>query len=113
MDEPFGALDAQTRKYMQEELVKIWGKLKKTVVFVTHSVIEAVYLSDYIVAMSARPGEVKGVFENNLPRPRNFTGDNFLALRKDVLGLLEEEVQKEIKMKDEKVRSEGNKKLLS
>jgi len=98
MDEPFGSLDAQTRKYMQEELVKIWEKFHKTVVFVTHSVIEAVYLSDIIVVMSARPGKVKGVFEATFPRPRDYTGDDFLALRKEVLGLLEEEVQKEIKM---------------
>jgi NitT/TauT family transport system ATP-binding protein len=62
-DEPFGALDAQTRKYMEGELIKIWNKLKKTVVFVTHSVIEAVYLSDVIVVLSARPGKVKGIFE--------------------------------------------------
>ena len=98
MDEPFGALDAQTRKYMQEELVRIWEKLHKTVVFVTHSVIEAVYLSDIIVVMSARPGNVKGIFEASFSRPRNYTGDDFLSLRKEVLGLLEEEVQKEIKL---------------
>jgi NitT/TauT family transport system ATP-binding protein len=98
MDEPFGSLDAQTRKYMQEELIKIWEKFHKTVVFVTHSVIEAVYLSDIIVVMSARPGKVKGILEATFPRPRNYTGDDFLSLRKEVLGLLEEEVQKEIKM---------------
>ena len=98
MDEPFGALDAQTRKYMQEELIKIWEKLKKTVVFVTHSVIEAVYLSDYIIVMSARPGKVKGILKADIPRPRNYTGDDYLALREQALDLLEEEVQKEIKM---------------
>lgn len=98
MDEPFGALDAQTRKYMQEELIKIWDKLNKTVVFVTHSVIEAVYLSDIIVVMTARPGKVKGVVNADIPRPRKSTSDVFLALRKHVLDLLEEEVQREIKM---------------
>ena len=98
MDEPFGALDAQTRKYMQEELINIWEKFHKTVVFVTHSVIEAVYLSDIIVVMSARPGNVKGIFEATFPRPRDYTGEDFLALRKEVLALLEEEVQKEITM---------------
>jgi NitT/TauT family transport system ATP-binding protein len=98
MDEPFGSLDAQTRKYMQGELIKIWSELEKTVVFVTHSVIEAVYLSDIIVVMSARPGRVKGILEATLPRPRNYTGDDFLALRKDVLGLLEEEIEREIKI---------------
>jgi len=98
MDEPFGALDAQTRKYMQGELIKIWNKLKKTVVFVTHSVIEAVYLSDIIVVLSARPGKVKGIFEATSPRPRDYTGRDFLNLRKEILGLLEEEVMKEISL---------------
>ena len=98
MDEPFGALDAQTRKYMQGELVKIWEQFHKTVVFVTHSVVEAVYLSDIIVVMSARPGKVKGIIEINLPRPRSYTGEDYLKLRQTVLELLEEEVQKEIEM---------------
>ena len=98
MDEPFGSLDSQTRKYMQVELEKILQKSNKTVVFVTHSVIEAVYLSDVIVVMTARPGMVKGVFESNLPRPRDYTGEAYLALRKNVLDLLAEEVQKEIQM---------------
>jgi NitT/TauT family transport system ATP-binding protein len=96
MDEPFGSLDAQNRKYMQRELTKIWEKLKKTVVFVTHSVIEAVYLSDVIVVMTARPGKVKGIIEANLPRPRDYTGDDYLEVRKQVLELLEEEVEREV-----------------
>jgi NitT/TauT family transport system ATP-binding protein len=95
MDEPFGALDAQNRKNMQRELIKIWDKRKKTVVFVTHSVIEAVYLSDIIVVMTARPGKVKGIIEANIPRPRDYTGEDYLTVRKQVLDLLEEEVQKE------------------
>jgi NitT/TauT family transport system ATP-binding protein len=98
MDEPFGSLDAQNRKYMQRELTKIWEKLKKTVVFVTHSVIEAVYLSDIIVVMTARPGRVKGIIEANIPRPRDYTGEDYLEVRKQVLDLLEEEVEKEIQM---------------
>jgi len=98
MDEPFGALDAQTRKYMQEELVKIWEKCHKTVIFVTHSVIEASYLSDIVVVMTARPGKVKGIFKAAHPRSRDYTGDHFLALRKEVLDCLEEEVRKEIEM---------------
>jgi NitT/TauT family transport system ATP-binding protein len=83
---------------MQGELIKIWSKLRKTVVFVTHSVIEAVYLSDIIVVLSARPGRVKGIFEASFPRPRDYTGSNFLKLRKEILGLLEEEVMKEISL---------------
>jgi NitT/TauT family transport system ATP-binding protein len=98
MDEPFGSLDSQTRKYMQVELEKILMKTGKTVVFVTHSVIEAVYLSDVIVVMTARPGSVKGIFDSDLPRPRDYTGEAYLALRKNVLDLLAEEVQKEIQM---------------
>jgi len=94
MDEPFGALDAQTRKVMQQELVKIWEKAKKTVVFVTHSVIEAVYLADTIVVMTARPGRVKGIINVNLPRPRSYTDEKYLSIRKKVLSLLEEEVTK-------------------
>jgi NitT/TauT family transport system ATP-binding protein len=98
MDEPFGSLDAQTRKHMQGELIKIWERLRKTVVFVTHSVIEAAYLSDMIVVMSARPGTVKAVFNVDIPRPRNYTGEQYLRVRKEVLDCLEEEVQKEIEM---------------
>lgn len=94
MDEPFGALDAQTRKVMQQELMKIWEKAKKTVVFVTHSVIEAVYLADTIIVMTARPGRVKGIIDVNLPRPRSYTDEKYLAIRKKVLSLLEEEVTK-------------------
>ena len=97
MDEPFGALDAQTRKCMQRELVRIWEKTRKTVVFVTHSVIEAVFLADRIIVMTARPGTVKGCIEVDVPRPRDYTGEDYLAVREKVLGLLEEEVLKEIR----------------
>ena len=63
MDEPFAALDAQTREFMQSELLKIWSKAKKTVLFITHQINEAIYLADRVVVMSARPGRVKDVFE--------------------------------------------------
>ena len=99
MDEPFGSLDAQTRKIMQGELMKIWEKMKKTVIFVTHSVIEAVYLADKIIVMTARPGKVKGVIEVKLARPRSYTSEKFLRIRKKVLKLLEEEVLKSLKEK--------------
>lgn len=94
MDEPFGALDAQTRKTMQEELERVWEKERKTVVFVTHSVIEAVYLADRIFVVTARPGTIKGVIDVPLPRPRDYVGDEFLAVRKEALSLLEEEVRR-------------------
>ena len=70
MDEPFGALDAQTRSIMQEELLKIWWKFKTTVVFVTHDVDEAVYLSDRVLAMSNSPGSIKEDIRVDLGRPR-------------------------------------------
>ncbi len=101
MDEPFGALDAQTRKHMQRELVDIWDKTHKTVVFVTHSVIEAVFLADRIVVMTARPGTVKGIVDVDMARPRDYTGEAFLAVRRRVLNLLEEEVEKEIRLQEQ------------
>jgi NitT/TauT family transport system ATP-binding protein len=94
MDEPFGALDAQTRKYMQHELIKIWQDMKKTVVFVTHSVIEAAYLADRVCVMTARPGNIKGIIEVNIPRPRDYTDESFLDIRERILELLREEVEK-------------------
>lgn len=97
MDEPFGSLDAQTRKVMQGELIRIWEEMKKTVIFVTHSVIEATYLADKIVVMTARPGRVKGIIDVDLPRPRDYTGREYLRIRKEVLGLLEEEVMKSLR----------------
>lgn len=95
MDEPFGALDAQTRKHMQKELVKILEKTEKTVVFVTHSVIEAVFLADLVVVMTARPGKVKGKVNIDLPRKRSYVEEHYLDYRKEILNLLEEEVEKE------------------
>jgi NitT/TauT family transport system ATP-binding protein len=70
MDEPFGALDAQTREIMGEELLRIWEKNKKTALFVTHDIDEAIFLSDKIVVMGRNPGHIKEVIEVDLPRPR-------------------------------------------
>ena len=71
MDEPFGALDAQTRGILQEELLAIWSNSRKSVLFVTHDVHEAVLLADRIVVMTARPGKVKAIIDVDLPRPRS------------------------------------------
>ena len=70
MDEPFGALDAQTRTVLQDELLTLWGRVKSTVLFITHDLDEAIYLSDKVVVMGRRPGRIKEVLEVNLPQPR-------------------------------------------
>jgi len=85
MDEPFGALDAQTRNAIQSELLKIWEDKQKTVLFVTHSVDEAVYLSDKIVLMSARPGTIVHIYDNDLERPRKRTSPEVNQIRDRIL----------------------------
>jgi len=74
MDEPFAAVDAQTRETLQDELMRIWEKTHKTVIFVTHSIEEAVLLGDRIVVMTPHPGRIKEVIQNDLPRPRSASG---------------------------------------
>ena len=84
MDEPFGALDALTRSKLQEELIEIWKATKLTVIFVTHSVEEAVLLADRIVVMTAGPGRIDCQMKIDLPRPRDVSSPEFNALRRDV-----------------------------
>jgi NitT/TauT family transport system ATP-binding protein len=94
MDEPFAALDAQTRELMQAELLKIWSSAGKTVVFVTHQIDEAAYLADRVIVMGTRPGCIKAVFDVPFPRPRNLSlkrAAEFLALTDRVWALIEEE----------------------
>jgi len=88
MDEPFGALDALTRRSLQDELLKVWSEYKKTIIFVTHSIEEAIYLADRIVVMSYRPGTVKKDIMVDMPRLRNPTSPEFNALKKELSGLV-------------------------
>lgn len=88
MDEPFGALDAQTRNMLQKELLQIWEKTKKMIVFITHSVDEAVYLADRIIVMTPRPGRICKIFDVSLARPRDRTSVEFAQVRREVLDLI-------------------------
>ncbi len=97
MDEPFGSLDAQTRNIMQRELLRIWNETKKTIVFVTHSVDEAVYLADRIAVLTARPGTLKKTIDISLPRPRDRVGEEFLEIRRSILHEVEIEVEEALK----------------
>lgn len=97
MDEPFGSLDAQTRRIMIDEFSRIHEKFKKTTVFVTHSVDEALKLADKIVVLSARPSKVLRVFAIESKRPRDIDEPEFLNMKREILSLLEEEVKKHIK----------------
>ena len=97
MDEPFGALDAQTRSVMQELLLRVWEQTHKTVLFVTHDIDEAILLSDRIYVMSARPGRIKTEVAVTLPRPREVSvmdTPEFIALRRRVHGLIREETRR-------------------
>lgn len=84
MDEPFGQLDAQTRYSMQEEVQRIWEQEKRTIIFVTNNIEEAVYLADRIILLSKCPACVKEVYEINLPRPRDSVHPEFLRIRKEI-----------------------------
>jgi NitT/TauT family transport system ATP-binding protein len=92
MDEPFAALDAQTRALLQVELARIWAETDKTVLFVTHSVEEAVLLGDRAVVMSARPGVLKADILVDLPRPRDPTSAEFNAYRREIEALVRPEI---------------------
>jgi len=94
MDEPFGALDALTRRNLQDELLRIWSELKKTIIFVTHSIEEAIYLADRIVVMTYRPGTVKRDMIVELPRLRDPASAEFNALKRELGALVMEEQQR-------------------
>ena len=90
MDEPFAALDAQTRRLMQDELTKIWTATGKTILFVTHAIEESLLLADRVVVMSARPGRIKAELAVPLARPRSDVAADFVALKARVQALLRE-----------------------
>lgn len=95
MDEPFGALDAQTRALMQELLLQVWEKTHKTILFVTHDIDEAIFLGDRVYVMTARPGRIREEIPIPLPRPRTLevtTAEPFMAIKRRVLSLIREEI---------------------
>lgn len=97
MDEPFGALDSQTRAVMQELLLDVWQKEKKTVLFVTHDIDEALFLGDVVYVMSARPGRVIDTIDVELDRPRDYrvvTSEHFIELKRRIMSSLHAEVDK-------------------
>jgi NitT/TauT family transport system ATP-binding protein len=99
MDEPFGALDAQMRQLMASELLRIWEQDRKTILFVTHDIDEAIYLADRVVVMSASPGRILEVLPIHLPRPREFQVRNsaqFSEYRQRIWRCLEQEVRKSV-----------------
>jgi len=97
MDEPFAALDAQTREHMQLELLKIWSQARKTVIFITHQINEAIYLADRVAVMGPRPGTIKGVFAVPFDRPRPLTlkrDARFLAIEDAIWQMVEDQPQR-------------------
>ncbi len=95
MDEPFAALDAQTRDLMQAELLRIWHEAQKTVLFVTHQIDEAIYLSDRVMVMTKRPGRAKTIFDIDLPRPRDYemrVTPEFNEMKLDIWNALKDEI---------------------
>ncbi|WP_158930798.1 ABC transporter ATP-binding protein [Acidisphaera sp. S103] len=92
MDEPFGALDSITRNVLQRDLLGLWMQERRTILFVTHSVEEAIYLADRIVVMSARPGRITAIVPIDAPRPRNLLDQDSIALRAHLTGLVEAQV---------------------
>ncbi len=91
MDEPFGALDALTRSSLQDELLRIWMDLKKTIIFVTHSIQESIYLADRVVVMTYRPGTVKKIVPVKIPHPRDTSSQEFIRIQQELTSMVMEE----------------------
>ena len=108
MDEPFCALDALTRRVLQRQLLQIWQQHRKTVVFVTHSVAEAITLADRIVIMTARPGRIKKLINIELPHPRESTSDRFRDHERELYAELDEELVKSFAAEGRTVATAAN-----
>ena len=111
MDEPFGALDAQTRVFMQELLLDIWQKTPKTILFVTHDIDEALFLGDRVYVMTARPGRFRDEVRLDLPRPRRLEitmSPPFVEAKRRVLGIIREEAEKTMGLEIERTRGVGS-----
>jgi NitT/TauT family transport system ATP-binding protein len=91
MDEPFGALDALTRSTLQDELLRIWMEFRKTIIFVTHSIQESIYLADRVVAMTYRPGTIKKIVPVPLPHTRDMSSPEFIDLQRELTSMVMEE----------------------
>ena len=100
MDEPFAALDAQTRRLLHQELLEIWQQTRKTIFFVTHNVREATVLGDKVLTLSARPGRIKGGYAIRLPRPRRESDPHLIVIQQRILLSLQEEIAKVVKDED-------------
>lgn len=94
MDEPFGALDARTRAFLQTELIRIWATEQKTVLFVTHSINEAIFLADRVVVMKSRPGRIHEGIEINASRPKDKTSKLFKDYYTLIYSMLENDLDK-------------------
>ncbi|MBI3322692.1 MAG: ABC transporter ATP-binding protein [Candidatus Omnitrophica bacterium] len=109
MDEPFAALDAQTRHLLHQELLEIWRQTGKTILFVTHNVREATVLGDKVFTMSARPGKIKGGYHIKLPRPRRESDPHLIVIQQRILQGIQEEIAKVVKDEDMDYLIQGEK----
>lgn len=107
MDEPFSALDKQTIHILRSELEKIWEKTRKTILYVTHSVEEAIYFADCVIVMAENPGQIKEIVPIDFPRPRNIEAPEFTALRRQILGKVSLSARKSVEDEFDSLQEES------